>query len=370
MIEMGDEKTAGRLPATYSNNLDLILSAALGTDQGGQIKASFKGVGLYLSRLRAASYNFLASEIQKAIGKDAAEQLFKKAVRRYGRYRGEKIRRLLERAGLPRDVEHLSKWWDIPTDLKAGPTEYFADKDPQRNYTAYEPHLDWHSTLFCGLNDNWMRVCREVEKLDIIHCEEVHRGVAGEVNPDIEVWYPSILSRGQGHCEFRFTMPMESAFKAREIAEQYREEAKKDERAGDLLPIGSRAPYRANATPAMAYEFSGQSLALQYHFITDSLINLEGFNAAYAITEEALRRWGENRGLEMREDHLRRGWELNVENFIKYHDDPSAGDAWIAENVMLTPEEHTRVVTKSLFANTKRRWLLIIRLLRSLYRGS
>jgi len=33
-------------------------------------------------------------------------------------------------------------------------------------------------------------------------------------------------------------------------------------------------------------------------------------------------------------------------------DDPSAGDAWIAKNVVLTPEEHTRIITKSLFAST------------------
>ncbi len=53
----------------------------------------------------------------------------------------------------------------------------------------------------------------------------------------------------------------------------------------------------------------------------------------------------------MREDHIKRGWDLNVFNFVTYYDDPSAGDAWIAENVILNPEKHIRIITKSLFAN-------------------
>ena len=47
----------------------------------------------------------------------------------------------------------------------------------------------------------------------------------------------------------------------------------------------------------------------------------------------------------MREDHQKRGWPLNIQSFITYSDDPSAGDAWMAENVILTPCEHTKDVT-------------------------
>ncbi len=173
-----------------------------------------------------------------------------------------------------------------------------------------------------------------------------------EVNPDIEVWYPALLARGQGKCVWRYTMPKESALKARELAEEYRKEAKNDDRAEDLLPIGTSAPYRANATSTIAYEMEAMRLVYFYHFISDYLIRLMGFNSAYYIIKEALRRWGANRGREMREDHQRRGWDLDVYNFIKYHDDPAAGDAWVAENVVLTTEEHVRIVKKSLFANT------------------
>jgi hypothetical protein len=116
------------------------------------------------------------------------------------------------------------------------------------------------------------------------------------------------------------------------------------------MEFGSRAPYRSNATSAIGYEFEAERLVFEYHFITDFLIRLKGFDIAYAVAREVLRRWGEWRGHEMREDHQRRGWALDVRNFVMYHDDPSAGDAWVAENVKLTPDEHVRIVTKSFYA--------------------
>jgi hypothetical protein len=343
-----NERTGSYLPGTYTNNLDIVLAKPLGEGQGGQIEVNFEGVYRYQARLRGKMYSFLASEIQKAIGQEAAEDLLRKAVLRYGRYRGEFIRRRLEKAGLPCDIEHLKKWWDHPSDKPARPDEFTKTTD---DLIDLQPHWTGYSTNHCTIYDGFSSVCPEVEKLIVAYCEEVHRGVSIEVNPEIEVWYPALLPRGQGKCIWRYTMPKESALKAKEIAMTYREEAKKDERGKDILEFGTQAPYRYDATTAECYEAEAARLVYFYHFILDYLIRQDGFNIAFGIAKEALRRWGENRGQEMREDHIRRGWELNVENFIKYHDDPSAGDAWVAENVVLTPEEHTRIVTKSLYAD-------------------
>ena len=327
------------VPATYSTNLEIILKGSPAIGQGGQIETSFEGVYRCQARLRGKLYSFLASEIQKAIGEKAAETLLRKAVLRYGRYRGETIRYDLERAGLPCDVEHLHRWWDHPS---SEPIAHWREELPLL------PHWTGLSTSHCTIYDGFKSVCPEVEKYIIAYCEEVHRGVSKEVNPDIEVWYPALLARGQGKCIWRYTMPKESALKARELAEKYRKEAKNDERSKDLLPIGTFAPYKANATSTIAYEMEAMRLIYFYHFISDYLIRLKGFNSSYYIIKEALRRWGENRGREMREEHQRRGWDLDVYNFIKYHDDPAAGDAWVAENVVFTTEEHVRIVKKSL----------------------
>ncbi len=331
------------VPATYSTNLEIILKGSPAIGQGGQIETSFEGVYRCQARLRGKLYSFLASEIQKAIGEKAAETLLRKAVLRYGRYRGETIRRELERAGLPCDVEHLHKWWDHPSQVPIARV---------REGLPLLPHWTGHSTSHCTIYDGFKSVCPEVEKYITAYCEEVHRGVSKEVNSDIEVWYPALLARGQGKCVWRYTMPKESALKARDLAEDYRKEVKNDERAKDLLPIGTFAPYKSNATSTIAYEMEAMRLVYFYHYISDYLIRLKGFNSAYYIIKEALRRWGANRGREMREDHQRRGWNLDVYNFIKYHDDPAAGDAWVAENVVLTTEEHVRIVKKSLFADT------------------
>ena len=348
-MKFKNERSGPYLPANYTNNLNIILAEPLGTGQGGQIESNFEGVYRCQARLRGKMYSFLASEIQKAMGKEKAEVLLRKAVLRYGRFRGEFIRRRLEKAGLPCDVEHLKKWWDHPSDKPARPDEF---TETVSNLIALQPHWTGYSNeSHCSIYDGFSSVCPEVESQIVVYCEEVHRGVSLEVNPDIEVWYPALLPRGQGKCVWRYTMPIESAIRAKEIAMLYREEARKDERAKDLLEIGTQAPYRHNATTAISYEMEAARLVYFYHFILDYLIRLKGFNIAYSIAKEALRRWGDDRGREMREDHINRGWDLNVFNFVTYYDDPSAGDAWIAENVILNPEKHIRIITKSLYAN-------------------
>jgi hypothetical protein len=340
--------------ATYSSQVDTVLSQPTRIGQGGQIEGDFGYVFVCLARLRASLYNFLANEIQKAIGEDGAATLLRAAIVDQAKYRFELIRLHLERAGLPADVEHLIKWYDFPSNLPAGPKDLpqaMAKGVQEVSRVATLPHWEEQEVFHCEIHDTMTRVCPDVERLDILYCEETHRAAARVINRDIEVWYPALLTRGQGKCAWRYAMPKQSALKARELAELYRTQAKKDDRAKDLLEFGTRAPYKANATPSMAYEFDAEKTLLLYHFILDSLVRLKGFNSAYGIAKDALHRWGDWRGREMREDHQRRGWSLDVHNFITYHDDPAAGDAWVAENVVLTPEEHVRIVKKSFFAN-------------------
>ena len=61
--------------------------------------------------------------------------------------------------------------------------------------------------------------------------------------------------------------------------------------------------------------------------------------------------WGAWRGREMRDAHLALGWPLNLKTFITYYDVPAAEDAWVAEEVVLTPSEYRVTVTKSAFAD-------------------
>jgi hypothetical protein len=337
--------------ASYSTNLDRLLALPQKTGQGGQVEADFDTIYRFHSVQRGALYSFLASEVQKTIGPEDADKLLRNAVLTWGRYRGERIRLRLERAGLPCDIEHLQKWWDHPSPAAASEKEFTSMGSGAMSVVTVMPHWSGYDSRSCAIHDGMVAVCPEVEKLKFAYCEEVHRGVSREVNPEIEVWYPALLTRGQGKCIWRFTMPKESVRMSMELAQEYREKAKKDGKAGELFEFGSRAPYRANATPTICYEFEADRLIQLYHFVTDAIIRRIGFDTANAIAKVSLHRWGKWRGRKMREDHKRRGWKVDVRNFITYHDDPSAGDAWIAENIRLTPQEHHRIVTKSFYAN-------------------
>ncbi len=149
------------VPATYSTNLEIILKGSPAIGQGGQIETSFEGVYRCQARLRGKLYSFLASEIQKAIGEEAAETLLRKAVLRYGRYRGETIRRDLERAGLPCDVEYLHKWWDHPSQEPIAPKGY---TKTTKTTLPLLPHWTGHSTSHCTIFDGFKSVCPEAEK--------------------------------------------------------------------------------------------------------------------------------------------------------------------------------------------------------------
>jgi hypothetical protein len=175
-------------------------------------------------------------------------------------------------------------------------------------------------------------------------CEEIHVAVAKQYNPAMDVWYPALLSRGQARCIFRWEMPHKVAEKAAKRAHSATKAAKK---AGEPL-AGERGPQKPNA--ARSYSAIARLHVIFYHYAADQLLRTAGEDTTDDILRRAMRKWGSLRGQEMREDHQRRGWPLNLESFITYFDDPAAGDAWVAENVKLTRSEHSKDITASSYS--------------------
>ncbi len=322
--------TEGYVAATYSNLVDQMLDRGAEPGQGGHLEATAEEVGLAISRLDGSCFSFLASEMSRALGMDRAEPLMRRIVQRLGRYRGNEMRREVERRGLPLDAVHLLDYWDYSTDEAV--SMGYQDRDP--HYVAFE-------VPDCSFYDQMGTLCPQ--PLAMAMCEEVHKAIASEFNPAIAVWYPALLTRGESKCVFRFSMSREAAEMAAHQAERVSELARE---AGKPL-VGERGPKKADA--AASYRELSRGHVIFYHYVVDGLLRAQGQERTREIVRRAMHDWGSWRGKEMREDHQSRGWPLNLDTFVTYFDDPSARDAWVAENVTLDPQRHTMDVTSSAY---------------------
>jgi hypothetical protein len=320
------------IPSSYTHLVDHLLSCQAPTGQGGHLEADTEDVTRALTRLDTAMYAFLACDIADALGPQRADAILRQGVRDFGRYRGNDIRRDVESRGLPLDVQRLLEYWDLPS----------LEESWDMQHKDRSPHYEGYDLPGCPFHDYLRNLCPQ--QYAVLMCEEVHVAVAKEFNPEIDVWYPSLLTRGQGRCLFRFSMTLDAAERAAHQAERLHHEAEKQGRALE-------AEKEAGMTePFVAYHMMARLFCLFYHSLVNELLRAIGQDQTENIVRRATRKWGDWRGRDMAQDHTERGWPLNVENFVRYYDDLAAGDAWVADNVILTPEEHSKDVTTSAFA--------------------
>ena len=322
----------GYVPTTYASILEEMLAAGARPGQGGHLEATPASAERAGGRLYASCWSFLAVETANALGMDAALPLLRDAVRGIGRYLGCSLRREVEARGLPLDLQSMADCW-------GGTEGGYLLVSP-----VLEPHYYAYHVVGCYFNDLTERLCPQ--PLAALYCEESHLAVGKEFNPAIEVWYPALLTRGQGKCVFRWTMPWAEAERAAREAEQRSEAARK---AGRTL-AGNTHPVVLDA--ASYYRGRAQTLVVTYHYVANELLRTVGKVETEHILRRAMRAWGTWRGEMMREEHIVRGWPLNIESFITHFDDPAAGDAWTAENVILTSDEHSKDIISSAYTDS------------------
>lgn len=322
------------VPSSYTHILDRLLSRRAPVGQAGRLEGDTEDITQAITRLDTAMYGFLASEIADTLGIDRADSILRDAVKDFGRYRGNDMRREVERRGLPLDVQRLLEYWDLPA----------IEESWEMQHKDRSPHYEGYDLPGCPFHDYLRYLCPQ--QLNVLMCEEVHVAVAKEFNPEIDVWYPSLLTRGQDRCLFRFSMTLDAAERAAHQAERLRDEAKKE---GKTLE-GEKEP--GTTDPATAYRMMARLFGIFYHSIVNELLRALGQDQTEDIVRRAMRKWGDWRGSDMAQDHKNRGWPLNLETFVKYYDDLAAGDAWVAENVKLGPNQYTIDIAKSAFADS------------------
>jgi hypothetical protein len=320
-------------PSSYTHIVDRLLARKAPVGQGGHLEGDTEDVTQAITRLDSSMYGFLAQEIAGTLGDDRTDALLRDAVKGFGRYRGNDMRRDVESRGLPLDVQRLLEYWDLPSLEESWDMQ---NKDRS-------PHYEGYDLPGCPFHDYLRYTCPQ--RFAVLMCEEVHVAVAKEFNPEIDVWYPSLLTRGQNRCHFRFSMTLDASERAAHQAERLREEAKQ---GGRTLKAAKES---GTTDPATSYGMMARLFCLFYHSIVNELLRELGQDQTEDIVRRANRKWGAWRGSDMAEDHRARGWPLDLEHFVKYHDDLAAGDAWVAEKVKATPDEHTIDVVKSAFTD-------------------
>jgi hypothetical protein len=305
----------------YAPILEEVLRQPLQTGQGGHWEASPANVYLALVRLEGSLSSFLAREIKQTFGAQSRD-IIQNAATAYGRYRGEAIRRRVEKLGLPLDIPRMWNWWDLPVT---------SARDDERMNDDLSLYYHGFEVPNCPFNDVYQLYYPT--DLRALHCEAMHTAAFQGYNPSIDFWMPALMPRGEGRCVFRLRIPLD--------------EAEKIERRA----TAAGEPARGMDDTTTSYRLVARQVVIIYHFFTDALLSACGPEQTENVLRRAMASWGAWRGREMQATHMEKGWPLNLETFITYYDDPAAENGWVAENVHLAPAEHHKEIVKSAFSD-------------------
>lgn len=229
----------------------------------------------------ARQYFHLAAEYMRTFGNEG-EKALRQSIRELGHDRGQTTRK-----------GHLDK--SYPIHLK---TLFTAGGFPskggfRRNQMQLTPDRRISETLHCPLHEWWQKFGALKEAVP--YCEEIHAAMWSAYHPDIETNQPKIMTRGEDVC--RFEVFLESAADQEESVPVPEPEA--EERLHRMLEIWAK----------------------MYYYLARGLIRSFGAQGEAAL-RRAIRRFGRERGQLMRQDHLARGYDINLKSLFTHYDLP------------------------------------------------
>ncbi len=138
-----------------------------------------------MARTLALLYFFLGREVIEEFG-PGAEEVIRRAVRKYGDERGRKIREEVLARGLPLTVENLSKFYDLPL-----PLAWISEK------IRSEENCLEKKVAYCPFAEEWKRLGGE--KLGLIYCEQ-DLSMRKGYNPELDLKQFTNVLNDDPHC--------------------------------------------------------------------------------------------------------------------------------------------------------------------------
>lgn len=143
--------------------------------------------------LWALMYCTMAREMVDSFGDDGKKALIR-AIKNYGKVRGERLRKRHKKQGLPINMRSLFEHYDLPGHPETQKTRVkFTD-----NFLESYTYLCTHERLWreYGCND-----------VGLLYCQYFHHAFWQTYRPDIDVQIPEILTKDDPHCLFLVSQP-------------------------------------------------------------------------------------------------------------------------------------------------------------------
>jgi len=152
-----------------------------------------------MAKLMAMLYYFMAREIVDSDGEEKGRGIIRRAISKFGRYRGAKIRENVDAKGLAANLENLVKYYDLPASK-------VAESDVRVTPSDYE-----EVTRHCTFAEVWTAL--GAGSLGPMYCEQDF-ALAEGFNKDIKCSRASnMMEPGCSICELKMRLHSESGLR-------------------------------------------------------------------------------------------------------------------------------------------------------------
>ena len=247
----------------------------------------------------ARMYMHLTKATIDRFGRDG-EMTVRYGLRAYGSWRGLEMRAAHHALGLDINMKNLIGCWDNAST--------YIVKDSMEAEGTYKPYDTRFDVPYCPAAEAWKEA--EFFQWGHVYCDEFHQACASAYHPDGNVVIPQNMMKGDDHCHFRWIMPPD---------------AEKLE-LGEPSELGTRLArdYSASSELEAAWlSLKRSGRLVGGRFVTAARVVLDRHGeAGRQMINEALASWGADRGRHLRDEHLGRGIEPSLQNFVRHHDFP------------------------------------------------